>query len=117
MYKKPEPRGKAFWPVLGLLLALSSAALAWVFTPSVLAFLKSNLRNFPPITTTLSLMTTVILFALFAMVFSLIVALAMPRRKSQVTEIQMAKDRDAMVREKAARKVRQRDINRQGKAR
>ncbi len=115
--KKKEPRGKAFWPVLGFLLALSSGALAYVFAPSVLQYLKGHLTNFPPITTTVTLIVTGILFMLIAMLFSLVVAFAVPRKKSVVTEIQIAKDRTAMVNEKVARKIKQRDINRQNKAR
>ena len=115
--RKVEPRGKAFWPVLGFLLALSSGALAWVFTPSVLDFLKKSLSNFPRVTPTISLIVGGIIFVVLALLFSVIVAFAVPRKKSAVTEIQMAKDRNLLVREKAARKVRQREINRQNKAR
>ena len=117
MIKKPQPRGRSFWPVLGLLLALSSAALAYVFTDPVLTFLDQKLTNFPPRTSSLMLITGIVLFALIATTFSLIVAIAVPRKKSGVTEIQVAKNRAAMVNEKMARKIRQRDINRQGKAR
>lgn len=115
--RKIEPRGKAFWPVLGLLLALSSAALAWVFTQPVIDFLRKSLPSFPRQTNVVTIIVGVALFFLIAMLFSLVVAMAVPKRKSAVTEINVAKQRDEMVREKAARKVRQRDINRQNKAR
>src|SRR5262249_13093129 len=114
--RKTPPRGRAFWPVLGFLLALSSAALAFVFTNPTLQFLQSKLRNFPH-DPKVPIIVGVILFALIAMIFSLIVAFAVPRKKSAVTEIQMTKDRKAMVNEKAARKIKQREINRQNKAR
>jgi len=116
MPRKTPPRGKAFWPIMGFLLALSSAALAFVFTDPVIGALKKSLRGFPT-DAKIPIIVGVILFALFAMVFSLIVAIAIPRKKSAVTEVQMAKDRKVMVNQKMARKIKQREINRQGKAR
>lgn len=115
--KKTEPRGKAFWPILGLLLALSAGALSWVFTPEVLKYLDRTLPNFPTITPTITWVVTGILFIIIALVFSLVVAFAVPKRKGEVNEVKLAKERSDMVRGKAARKVRQRDINRQNKAR
>lgn len=114
--RKPQPRGKAFWPVLGFLLALSSAVLAFIFTDPVIAQLQKSLRGFPR-DPKVPIIVGVILFALIAMFFSLIVAFAVPRKKSGVTEIQIAKNRKVMVNEKAARKIKQREINRQNKAR
>jgi predicted PurR-regulated permease PerM len=116
MPRKTPPRGKAFWPILGFLLALSSAALAFLFTDPVITALRRSLRNFPS-DPKVPIIVGVILFALFAMIFSLIVAFAVPRKKSGVTEVQMTKDRKVMVNEKMARKIKQREINRQGKAR
>lgn len=117
MERQRPSRSKAFWPVMGLLLALCSAVFAYLLSDPVLTYLKRALPNFPARTTTVTLLTQVILFALIAMIFSLLVAIAVPRKKSAVTEIQMAKDRTKMVNEKMARKIRQRDINRQNKAR
>jgi hypothetical protein len=114
--RKPQPRGKAFWPVLGFLLALSSGVLAFIFTNPVITQLQKSLRGFPR-DPKVPIIVGVILFFLIAMTFSLIVAFAVPRKKSVVTEIQMAKDRKVMVNQKAARKIKQREINRQNKAR
>lgn len=116
MPRKTPPRGRAFWPVLGFLLALSAGVLAFVFTDPTIAFLKTKLHPFPN-DAKVPIIIGVILFALFAMIFSLIVAFAVPRKKSAVTEIQMAKDRKVMVNQKMARKIKQREINRQGRAR
>lgn len=116
MPRKTPPRGKSFWPVLGLLLALSSGVLAFIFTDPVITALRKSLRNFPT-DAKVPIIVGIVLFALFVMVFSLIVAFAVPRKKSGVTEVQMTKDRKAMVTEKMARKIKQREINRQGKAR
>jgi predicted PurR-regulated permease PerM len=116
MPRKSPPRGKSFWPVLGFLLALSSAALAFVFTDPVVSALRKSLRNFPT-GATVNIIIGVILFVVIGLFFSLIVAFAVPRKKSGVTEVQMTKDRKVMVNEKMARKIKQREINRQGKAR
>ncbi|MBI1280269.1 MAG: hypothetical protein GC179_19240 [Anaerolineaceae bacterium] len=115
--RKPQPRGKAFWPVLGFLLALSSAALALVFTNPLIVELKKSVLRGLPNDPKVPIIVGVILFFLIAMFFSLIVAFAVPRKKSGVTEIQVAKNRKVMVNEKAARKIRQREINRQNRAR
>jgi hypothetical protein len=115
--RKPQPRGKAFWPVLGFLLALSSAALAFVFTNPLIVELKKSVLKGLPNDPKVPIIVGVILFFLIAMFFSLIVAFAVPRKKSVVTEIQIAKNRKLMVNEKAARKIKQREINRQNKAR
>jgi predicted PurR-regulated permease PerM len=116
MPRKTPPRGRAFWPILGFLLALSSATFAFILTNPVIDALRKSLRNFPK-GPTVSIIIGVILFVLIGLIFSLIVAFAVPRKKSGVTEIQMAKDRKVMVNEKMARKIKQREINRQGKAR
>ena len=115
--RKTQPRGKAFWPVVGFLLALSAGMLAFVFTDPTIAMLRSSLRNFPTPNATIRLIVGIIIFALLAMIFSLIVAVTIPRKKSAVTEVQVAKNRKIMVNEKAARKIKQREINRQNKAR
>lgn len=115
--RKQQPRGKAFWPVVGFLLALSAGVLAYVFTDPTIAALRSSLRNFPTPNATIRLIVGLILFAILAMLFSLAVAIAVPRKKSAVTEIQIAKNRKVIVNEKAARKIKQREINRQNRAR
>ena len=116
MPRKTPPRGRAFWPILGFLLALSSAAFAFILTDPVVSALQKSLRNFPR-GATVNIIIGVILFVVIGLIFSLIVAFAVPRKKSGVTEIQMTKDRKAMVNQKMARKIKQREINRQGKAR
>jgi len=47
MPRKKQPRGKAFWPILGFLLALSSAAFAFILTDPVVTQLQKSLRGFP----------------------------------------------------------------------
>lgn len=115
--RKPQPRGKAYWPVLGLLLAASAGALAFIAAPGVNEFLGRSLPSYPEATSQLNLIMTVILFVIFALIGSLIVAAAAPRKKSAVTEVGLIKDRKVMVNDKKARKIRQREINREGRSR
>jgi hypothetical protein len=106
-----------FWPVIGFVLAVSLIALAYALAPSTLLFLKKNLKNFPPITDQLKLFMTFILFLIFLAVTGFAVAIAMPKKKSAVSEKDMVNERKDMVAAKAARKKRQQDINRQMKSR
>ncbi|MEZ4666715.1 MAG: hypothetical protein R3E39_02130 [Anaerolineae bacterium] len=117
--RKPQPRGKAFWPVLGLLLALSAGALAFVAAPGVNELLGRSLRSYPKATAGnhLDLIMTAILFVIFALIGSLIVAIAVPKKKSTVTEVGLIKDRKMMVNDKKARKERQKQINRDNRSR
>jgi hypothetical protein len=115
--RKPQPKGKAYWPVLGLLLALSAGALAFIAAPSVNEFLGRSLPSYPKATNQLNLIMTVILFVIFALIGSLLVAVAAPRKKNAVTEVGLIKDRKVMVNEKKIRKLRQKEINREGRSR
>jgi short subunit fatty acids transporter len=102
---------------LGLLLGLSAGALAFVAAPGLTDYLSRTLPNFPKPTNQLTLIMTVILFVIFALIGSLIVAASMPRKKSVVTEVGLIKDRKVLVTEKKARKIRQQQINREGRSR
>jgi len=115
--KGQEKKRQAYWPVLGLLLALSAGVLAYIAAPAVNQALDRSLPNFPTPNSQLNLIMTVILFVIFALIGSLIVAAAAPKKKTIVNEVKLAKERKELVQEKKVRKLRQREINRQGKAR
>jgi hypothetical protein len=112
-----EQRRKAFWPVMGFLLAVSSAFLAYVLIPGAYSLLNSSLRNFPPSSPTIQLIIGLVLFLVFVTIGSLLVALAVPKPKIAVTETSLMKERNQRIREHKARKVRQSMINREGKSR
>jgi mannitol-specific phosphotransferase system IIBC component len=109
-------KNKAFWPLIGFVLAVAIAAIAWALAPSVVSFLGARLKGFPR-GPQMNLYTTIVLFFMFGGVASLIVAAAMPKKKSQVKETDLVKERKQMMAEKAARKKRQQMINKDMKSR
>ena len=112
-----KPRRNAYWPVLGLLLALAAGVLAFLAAPAVNQALDSSLPNYPTPTPTLNWMVTAVLFIVFVLIGGLVVAVATPKKKAQVTDVMLTKEREKMVHYNKARKVRQREINKQGKSR
>jgi Mn2+/Fe2+ NRAMP family transporter len=114
--KKPE-KNRAFWPVIGFVLAVALFAIAFVLAPEVNKFLKGRLPNYPRATQQLNLIMAVILWLIMGSIVSLSVAIAMPKKKSAVSEKDVDKARKAMVAEKVARKKRQQELNKQMKSR
>jgi hypothetical protein len=116
--KKEEiKRRKAFWPVLGFLLAVAAGVLAFVLIPGTYSFLNANLRNFPPLSQDVQIIIWLVLFIVFVTFGSLVVAMAVPKPKIAVTETALMKERNQRIKETRARKVRQSMINREGKSR
>jgi hypothetical protein len=123
MGKKPDKtRTQSFWPVLGALLILASGVLAFFLGPVVVDWLdKSNvIRGFPPAgvpRVNLYWILRGIVFVILGLLASLLVAASAPKKKSTVTEVKLIKERQAMVNEKKARKMRQQLMNKQNKGR
>lgn len=119
---RKQTRNSAFWPLLGLLLAVSLGIVAYVLAPGTITILDNALPNFPPSgvdPNTLRLIIAAIVFVILILIAGLIVAVSMPRQKDRtmVSEKTLMKERQDMVLEKKARKVRQQQINKQGKSR
>jgi hypothetical protein len=120
--KPPKTRTQSFWPVLGALLILASAAMAFFIGPAVVDWLdKGNIiRGFPPAgvpRVNLDWILRGIVFVILVLFASLLVAAAAPKKKSAVTEVGMMKERKEIVHEKKARKMRQQLMNKQNKGR
>ncbi|MBI5669414.1 MAG: hypothetical protein HZC41_15530 [Chloroflexi bacterium] len=121
MSHKSQSKTRAFWPVIGFVLAVSLGVLAWALGPAAYEFLRDNriinfsISNYPR--ATWELIITGVLFVVMLMFASLVVAAARPRQKSEVREKDLVKERDRMVREQKAKKILQREINRQMKDR
>lgn len=120
--KPPKSRTQSFWPIIGLMLILSAAAIAFFLGPAVVNWLdRSNvIKGFPPTgvsSVTLDWIFRGIFFFILVLLSSLIVAAAAPKRKSAVTEVKLAKERQLMVNDKKARKMRQQLMNKQNKGR
>lgn len=121
MSHKSQSKTRAYWPVIGFVLALSLGVIAWALGPAGYNFLRDNrIVNFA-ITNisraTWELIISGVLFVVLLMFASLVVAAARPKQKSEVREKDLVKERDKMVREQKAKKVLQREINRKMKDR
>ena len=124
MGQKPVKKSKtqAFWPILGLLLILACAAIGYFLGPAVVDWLDKGdvIRGFPPPgipRANLNWILRGIVFVVLGLLASLVVAAAVPKKKSAVTEKQLTKQRAEMVHEKKARKMRQQFMNKQNKGR
>jgi hypothetical protein len=124
MGQKPtkKSRTQAFWPVLGLMLIIACAAIAYFAGPAVVEWLDDSnvIRGFPPAgipRVNIYWILRGIVFVVLALLASLMVAAAVPKKKSAVTEKQLVKQRTEMVNDKKARKMRQQLMNKQNKGR
>lgn len=124
MGQKPAKKSKtqSFWPVLGLLLIIACGAIAFFVGPAVVEWLAVNrvIRGFPPAGVPRANVDWIlrgIVFVILGLLASLLVAAAVPKKKSAVTEKDLAKQRQEMVNEKKARKLRQQVMNKQNKGR
>jgi uncharacterized membrane protein YhaH (DUF805 family) len=119
MPKRPKARGQAFYPVAGFLLILAGSVIAFLTTPFAYQFMDQNIRGFPPPGVPVSQLQVIIgvmIFFIVVLLVALIVAAAMPRKKSDVNEKMMGKEREQMVKDKKIRKLRQQQINKQGRS-
>src|SRR5262249_34963328 len=102
-----KSRTQSFWPVLGLLLILASAAIAYFLGPMLYDWFRTShvVRGFPPLDqprVNVEWILRFVVFVILGMVASLAVAAAVPKKKSTVTEKQLTKQRAEMVNEKKA---------------
>jgi hypothetical protein len=123
MGQKPQKsRMQAYWPVIGFILIVSCAVIAFFLGPVIVNWLdKGNvIKGFPPsgvAPATVDWIFRGIIFFILGLLASLLVAAAAPKKKNAVTEVKLAKERTAMVNEKKARKMRQQLMNKQNKGR
>jgi|FLYN01.1.fsa_nt_gi hypothetical protein len=121
--RQAEKKGKnkAFWPLIGFLLALAAGILAWFLRDPVYDLLARSpaIPNFPPpgiAPAQMKLLVAVALFTIILGLAGLIIALAAPRNPVWVKEKDLMKERSRVVKEKELKKARQREINRQMKS-
>jgi uncharacterized protein involved in cysteine biosynthesis len=111
-------RSRALWPVLGFVLLVALALLAWFLAPGVTDWLKANLRGFSTRGTdpqTVQLMIAALIFLTLAGVTALIVALFAPKKVLNVKETDLVKERKEAKERRELEKRRQRKINREMK--
>jgi hypothetical protein len=114
--RKKKSKMQAYGPAVGLLLALAAGVLAYFLSFSVDDILKQHLAGFKQMPAgQLQIFTTVVIFVVFVLLVSLIVAASVPRKKSVINEKQLAKDREEMLKEKRMTKLRREQMNRMNK--
>ncbi len=121
MQSKTSSRRRAFWPVIGFVLAVSLGIIAYALGPAAYDFLRRSpiIPNFPPPGVPRGqweLILSGILFIVMVLLVALVIALAVPRDRSRVNEKKLVKEREMMIREKKAKKILQRQINREARS-
>lgn len=109
-----KKRSRASWPVIGFILAVALAILAWFIAPPTIDFLKRELPQFSTIGLTaiqLRIVVTVILFILMGALVALTIALLSPRHMIEVREDELAKERQGIQRDRRRAKDLQRKVN------
>ncbi len=96
---------RALWPVMGLILAVALGAIAWFSKEAVIGILPATVRiqldRLPGIQGELAV--AAFIFVIMLGIVAIIVAVAAPKRRINVKEKDMFKERDKMLRDNAAR--------------
>ncbi len=115
-----EPRDisgiRKYWPVLGFVMIVMLALIAYAAAPAVVDLLRDAVPQFrtPGIPREqLRLGATVLIFLVLGGVATLILAMAAPKRSLDISTKDLLKEREAIQKRKAAERKRMRDINRQ----
>lgn len=117
----PKPKSKGLWPVFGLLMAIALGIIAYFAAPSVQRIVVQITKGgftgqeLPP--DQMRLFFTALVFLVLGSIAGLIVAFAMPKRKSKVLDTDMVKQKEAMREEEKRRKARKLVIEREMKKR
>lgn len=107
---------RRFWPVFGFLMLVAIAIISWFLAPAVIEMTKDIIprftgRELPA--TTMQILFTVLLTAIFGSLGALLLALLAPKRSDQVREGDLLKEREAMIKRKQMERERTRKINRE----
>jgi uncharacterized membrane protein HdeD (DUF308 family) len=102
-------------PFFGLLMAIALGVIAYVLAPVLFNFVDSRSPNFSignlSKDQVLLLFAAIIFFVLLG-IFTLILGLTVPKKKSEVLDAALVKERKAMEAERRAKKKRQLEIAR-----
>jgi type VI protein secretion system component VasK len=113
-----KKRRRGMWPVLGFVLILVLAAIAYLIAPAVIDLTRQLLPRFTTRGTnpeTVRLLFAILIFLVLGAVGALIVALFAPKRAINVNEKDLEKERKQMQEARKMDRVRQRRINREMK--
>jgi hypothetical protein len=115
-YKIPEEKPRrGLWPLYGLLMALAVGAISYVLAPELLRFVRSRSQDFNIGNLTeeqVILLFAGVIFLVLMAIATLILAFAAPKKKSQVKDASLVKEKKLMEAERRARKKRQLEIQR-----
>ena len=110
--KKKNPLAKYF-PVIGFILALCLAGIAYVLSKPLNELLQRQVANYPFDSADLiQLIVGAVIFVVGIMLAAMIYAAFAPRPTKLATEKQMEKERNEKIREKEIMKRRKREVNR-----
>lgn len=115
-FRKAEKKSKrGMWPVYGLLMAIALGAIAYVLAPVLLQFVRSRSANFSIGNLTIEqveLLFAGIIFFVLIGIATLILAALTPKKKSEVLDAVLVKERKQMELERRAQKKQQMEIAR-----
>jgi hypothetical protein len=108
-----KKKSRGLWPVYGLVMALAAGAIAYVLGPSLSTWFQRrapafNVGTFTP--EQVDLFFSALIFVAILGLGSLLVAVAAPRKKSNVKETDLVKERKEMQAEQKARRKRRLEL-------
>ncbi len=107
--KKKTPM-KIFYPVIGLLVAAISAAVAYFGSEPALAFIQQNIPQFQGDYDTLRLIVAVAIFFVLVMVFGMAFAMTQPKMPKGVSEKDLDREKQLKAKEEAEAKRRKKEM-------
>lgn len=107
----PKEKKRGMWPLYGLLMAIAAGAFAYVIGPELIPVVRSITNGrftgfeLPPEQMRLAFMA--VTFLVLVTIGALIVAIAMPKKKSRVKENDLRKEKVLVQKEEKRRRARQ----------
>lgn len=115
-YRVPEKRKRrGMWPVYGLLMALALGAISYVLGPMLVTYARRQSASFSIGNLTqqqVELLFSGIVFLVLLGVVTLLLAIAVPKNKNNITDKDMVKRKEQMAAEEKMRKKRALEIDR-----
>lgn len=86
-------KGSKWWPVIGFLLALCFAAIAYVLGEPALTFVRRTFKADDLVGTEYVWISRAIIFVVFMFFLAMVYAAAAPKKKGSIDERQLVKER------------------------
>lgn len=112
-----KEKRRGLWPVYGLFMGVALAAISYIAAPSVQRIVVQFTRGgftgqeLPP--DQMRLFFTFVIFIILASVAGFIVALAIPKKKTDIKDKQLKVEKEEMRKAKRARRVRKQVVERE----